>query len=245
MSASGSSRVYTPVNFGEFKRLVVTHLKREPRLNRIYVEEQIQPELLKKARENFAKEMEDEETPLLLLDASTFGNVSCGVLATDQALYWKNFNKAQETCRLSYGRFKSISVGGLTFMDGRSCVIEYHRFAIPVEFSAAGDAIIAFLQIASGQEPHQSEEEIEQKLSAPPDKAKQAQAIIAMLLIVLVVGGVIWAFISNPRLLAPIALGIVAAAHSAGKNAFVKLTDFIVWVALTVAMWDWMMPGFK
>ncbi len=232
----------------EFKRLVEKHLKTEKPLKYVQITEHISSDRLEKARERIAPNMREGETPIILFDTSPHSsNLTSGLLATDRGLYWRNEDKQNKTYSCGYDQLRKIYAGKLTFMNGRTCYLEKDILVIPIVNALVGDALISFLQIAAKQTPLQSEEETERKISESQSfkgLAKDLGAVAFLLLLLAIVVAVIWAFVANPRMLAPIALGIVVLAHSSSKNAFVKLTDFIVWLGMTIATWNWIMDGF-
>lgn len=242
-----------------FMQLVQKHFKHNGNFSRLTLGDQISPQLLEKAKQRIAPDLPAWELPILLFDMSPYlANLKCGILATDQALYWRNenfpFSKARslqgnsnKTFKRRYDELRSIIAGDITFTDGRICYLEHDMFVIPMMWNLVGDSLISFLQIAAKQKPLETEEELELKLkdAATPKAQLRAWSYVGIMIIsVAIIAGIIGAFVVNPRMLAPIGLALGACFFSSGKYAFPRLILFIVWVVVTFLMMDWIRAGF-
>ena len=72
-----------------------------------------QPALISKLRENFAREMGDNESPLLLLDRSSWGQGKSGLLITDHKLYSSHIGQA-----IPLASIQTVSVEKMTEATG-------------------------------------------------------------------------------------------------------------------------------
>jgi len=224
----------------QFERNLMTYLKRDTLWGKyVTFRGDITDRLTEKIRQYIAPGLSTDEQPIAFLQTSSrLGHG--GLLFTDTAVYWRDTENLPQ--RRKYEDIDHISTGQAEWYEDHEIHITGASINIPSSYSLSVTLIVACLQDAIGQTPEIPLADLRAQLDK---KWGPAARIRSCLLLVLIIG-VIAAFVANPRLLAPIGIGFMALCHSSGRHwhPFIVLTDIIVWIVLTCMIFSWIIEGF-